>query len=171
MGHLHKALVTYERAFQIDPNDPDLLLNLGLTAWNLKMIEGAEKMFQLFIAARPEFAAWLQQSGHDPGRPGPAVRRHRDAPRAIFRMPTEAVLWNSLATVLAEDGRADESIVFYQRSDQARSRILRGPGTISALPMRIWACSTNRSMPTTTRWRWPKIPRRSSKPHIRAAYA
>src|SRR5580658_9803311 len=53
MGHLHKALVTYERAFEIDPNDPDLLLNLGLTAWNLKLIEGAEKMFRLFIAARP----------------------------------------------------------------------------------------------------------------------
>ena len=23
MGHLHKALVTYERAFQLDPDDPD----------------------------------------------------------------------------------------------------------------------------------------------------
>src|SRR3982751_2476833 len=37
MGHLHKALVTYERAFSLDPHDPDLPLNLGLTAWNLKM--------------------------------------------------------------------------------------------------------------------------------------
>ena len=30
MGHLHKALVTYERAFQLDPEDPELLINLGL---------------------------------------------------------------------------------------------------------------------------------------------
>lgn len=81
MGHLHKALVTYERAFEIDPNDPDLLLNLGLTAWNLKLIPGAEKMFQLFIAARPELAARLQQFRHDPGRPRPAIRRHRDIAR------------------------------------------------------------------------------------------
>ena len=36
MGHLHKALVTYERAFQLDPDDPELLINLGLIAWNLK---------------------------------------------------------------------------------------------------------------------------------------
>src|SRR4029078_2525107 len=34
LGHLHKALVTYEKAFQIDPDDLDLVLNLGLTAWN-----------------------------------------------------------------------------------------------------------------------------------------
>src|SRR3954465_12664982 len=53
MGHVHKALVTYERAFALDPSDPDLLLNLGLTAWNLKMNEGAEKMFRLFIDSCP----------------------------------------------------------------------------------------------------------------------
>ena len=51
MGHLHKALVTYERAFQLDPEDPELLINLGLTAWNLKLTDGAAKMFQLYIAA------------------------------------------------------------------------------------------------------------------------
>ena len=30
MGHAHKSLVTFERAFQLDPEDPDLLVNLGL---------------------------------------------------------------------------------------------------------------------------------------------
>src|SRR6201996_4391714 len=54
MGHIHKALVTYERAFQLDPADPELLVNLGLTAWNLKLTDGATKMFQLYIAACPE---------------------------------------------------------------------------------------------------------------------
>src|SRR5580704_12826696 len=48
MGHLHKALVTYEQAFALDPDDPDLLLNLGLTAWNQKLMPEAEKMFRLF---------------------------------------------------------------------------------------------------------------------------
>ena len=31
-------------------------------------------------------------------------------------MPQEAILWNSLATVLAEEGRADESLVFYNEA-------------------------------------------------------
>src|ERR1700690_2622173 len=44
MGHLHKALVTYERAFELDPEDPELLINLGLTAWNLKMTQGGARM-------------------------------------------------------------------------------------------------------------------------------
>ncbi len=116
MGHLHKALVTYERAFEIDPNDPDLLLNLGLTAWNLKLIAGAEKMFQLFIAARPDSPLGYNNLGTiqaDQGRQSVAIETLR---AAIYRMPTEAILWNSLATVLAEDGRADESLVFYQEA-------------------------------------------------------
>src|SRR5579864_5947375 len=29
MGNLYKALITYERAFELDPNDPELLINLG----------------------------------------------------------------------------------------------------------------------------------------------
>src|SRR5580658_8976020 len=116
MGHQHKALVTYERAFEIDPNDPDLLLNLGLTAWNLKLIEGAEKMFRLFIAARPHSPLGYNNLGTiqaDQGRQSVAIETLR---AAIYRMPTEAILWNSLATVLAEDGRADESLVFYQEA-------------------------------------------------------
>ena len=116
MGHLHKALVTYERAFEIDPNDPDLLLNLGLTAWNLKMIEGAQRMFQLFIAARPDSPLGYNNLGTiqaDQGRQTVAIETLR---AALYRMPTEAILWNSLATVLAEDGRADESVVFYQEA-------------------------------------------------------
>ena len=31
-------------------------------------------------------------------------------------MPDEAILWNSLATVLAEEGRAEESLVFYEEA-------------------------------------------------------
>ncbi len=116
MGHLHKALVTYERAFEIDPNDPDLLLNLGLTAWNLKLTEGAEKMFRLFIAARPDSPLGYNNLGTvqaDQGRQTIAIETLR---AALYRMPTESVLWNSLATVLAEDGRADESLIFYREA-------------------------------------------------------
>ncbi|HVX57807.1 MAG TPA: tetratricopeptide repeat protein, partial [Candidatus Saccharimonadales bacterium] len=110
MGHLHKALVTYERAFQLDPEDPELLINLGLTAWNLKLTEGAAKMFQLYIAACPDSPLGYNNLGSvqcDMGDPATAVETLR---AALYRMPGEAILWNSLATVLAEEGRADESL-------------------------------------------------------------
>ena len=116
MGHLHKALLTYERAYQLDPEDPELLINLGLTAWGLKMAEGAEKMFRLYIAARPDSPLGYNNLGSvlsDLGHPDVAIETLRDA---LMKMPGEAILWNSLATVLAEEGRADESLVFYSEA-------------------------------------------------------
>ena len=116
MGHLHKALVTYERAFQLDPEDPELLINLGLTAWNLKLTEGAEVMFRLYIAAMPDSPLGYNNLGSvqcDQGQPGAAIETLKTA---ILRMPQEAILWNALATVLAEEGRSDESVVFYEES-------------------------------------------------------
>jgi Tfp pilus assembly protein PilF len=116
MGHLHKALVTYERAFQLDPNDSDLLLNLGLTAWHQQFKAGAEKMFRLYIQACPDSPLGYNNLGSiqsDMGQQTTAIETLRSA---IYRMPNETVLWNSLATVLAEEGRADESVVFYQEA-------------------------------------------------------
>jgi tetratricopeptide (TPR) repeat protein len=116
MGHLHKALVTYERAFQLDPQDPELLINLGLTAWNLKLTEGAAQMFRLYIDAKPDSPLGYNNLGSvqcDLGHVDLAIETLR---AAINRMPHEPILWNSFATVLAEEGRADESLIFYNES-------------------------------------------------------
>jgi tetratricopeptide (TPR) repeat protein len=116
MGHVHKALVTYERAFELDPDDPDLLINLGLTAWSLKMTAVAVDLFRRFVELRPDSPLGYNNLGTilcEMGETGAAIETLRSALR---RMPTEAVLWNALATVLAESGRADESIVFYKEA-------------------------------------------------------
>jgi tetratricopeptide (TPR) repeat protein len=116
MGHLHKALVTYERAFELDPNDPELLINLGLTAWNLKLTDGAANMFRLYIATCPDSPLGYNNLGSvqaDMGHPDIAIETLR---AALYRMPDKAILWNSLATVLAEEGRAEESLVFYNEA-------------------------------------------------------
>jgi Flp pilus assembly protein TadD len=116
MGHVHKALVTYERAFELDPNDPELLINLGLTAWNLKIREGAAHLFRLYIAACPDSPLGYNNLGSvqsDMGDPATAIET---LSAAIRRMPEESILWNSLATVLAEEGRAEESLVFYHEA-------------------------------------------------------
>jgi Flp pilus assembly protein TadD len=113
LGHLHKALVTYERAFQLNPADTDLLLNLGLTAWTADNLAGAEKMFRLFIAAcpdRPEGHNNLASVIRDQGRPENAIEGLR---LAIYRMPHEPMLWNTMGTLLAETGRSEESLIFY----------------------------------------------------------
>ncbi|HEV7959623.1 MAG TPA: tetratricopeptide repeat protein [Rhizomicrobium sp.] len=126
MGHFHKALVTYEKAFELDPADPELLINLGLTAWNLKMIDAAAKMFELYIAACPNSPLGYNNLGSvqcDLGRPEAGIETLRTA---IYRMPGEAILWNSLGTVLAEQGRADESLVFYSEALRLQPSFARG---------------------------------------------
>ena len=126
MGHLHKALVTYERAFELDPEDPELLINLGLTAWNLKLTEGAARMFQLYINTCPNSPLGYNNLGsvqYDLGRLDAAIDTLKGA---IYRMPQEAILWNSLATVLAEEGRAEESLVFYNESVRLEPGFARG---------------------------------------------
>ncbi|HXS05237.1 MAG TPA: tetratricopeptide repeat protein [Rhizomicrobium sp.] len=126
LGHLHKALVTYERAFQLDPADPELLINLGLTAWNLKMTEAAAKLFELYIAACPNSPLGYNNLGSvlcDLGRPDEGIEILRGA---IYRMPGEAILWNSLGTVLAEAGRAAESLVFYNEAIRLQPSFARG---------------------------------------------
>jgi len=125
MGHLHKALVTYERAFELDNEDPELLINLGLTAWNLKLNEGAAKMFQLYIALCPESPLGYNNLGSclaDMGQVEEAIELLR---AALFRLPQEAMLWNSLATVLAENSRAEESLIFYQEAARLAPQFAR----------------------------------------------
>ncbi|MDE1937474.1 MAG: tetratricopeptide repeat protein [Alphaproteobacteria bacterium] len=116
MGHLHKALVTYERAVALDPDDPELLIDLGMTAWNLKMKEGAVKMFEMYIAARPDSPLGYNNLGSVQGDMGKLTTAIETLRSAIYRMPSEAILWNSLATVLAEEGRVEESLVFYNEA-------------------------------------------------------
>lgn len=125
MGHRHKALVTFEHSYRLDPDDPELLLNLGLTAWALKMNEGAAGLFRQFIARSPDSPLGYNNLGSVLYEMGDAETAIETLRAAIYRMPGEAILWNALATVLAEDGRCEESLVFYQESIRLDPRFSR----------------------------------------------
>ena len=116
LGHLHKALVTYEKAYELDPNDPDLVLNLGLTAWNTGNMAGAERLFRLYIETRPDKPEGYNNLAsvlRDKGDIEQAIEMIRGA---IYRIPDQPMLWNTLATVLSEDGRVEEGLVFYEEA-------------------------------------------------------
>jgi len=106
LGHTHKALVTYQHAFQLEPDDPDLLLNLGLTAWNLGMLEGAERMFRLYIEKKPDRPEGYNNLGSVQRDRGDLAGALDTLQGAIYRMGEQPMLWNTLAPVLAEEGRA-----------------------------------------------------------------
>lgn len=116
LGYLHKALVTYEKAFSLDPNDTDLLLNLGVTAWNAGHLDGAEKMFRLYIERCPNRPSGYNNLGSIQRERGAFTEAIETLRSAIYRMPTEPMLWNSLGTTLVEDSRVEEGLVFYQEA-------------------------------------------------------
>jgi len=116
LGHLHKALVTYEKAYALDPNDPDLVLNLGLTAWNTGSPSAAERLFRLYIETRPDKPEGYNNLAsvlRDKGEIDQAIEVIRGA---IYRIPDQPMLWNTLATVLSEDGKVEEGLVFYEEA-------------------------------------------------------
>jgi len=116
MGFRHKALVTYERALALSPDNPNILLDLGLAAWRLDMPDVAEKLFRRFIDERPNSPLGYNNLGSilaQTDKSSIAIEILRDA---IYRMPSEAMLWNTIATLLAEDGRIQESLVFYHEA-------------------------------------------------------
>src|SRR5215213_744621 len=116
LGHVHKALVTYEKAYELDPNDPDLLLNLGLTAWNTGNMAGAERLFRLYIETRPDKPEGYNNLAsvlRDRGDFDSAIETVRGA---IYRIPDQPMLWNTLATILSEQGRVEEGLVFYKEA-------------------------------------------------------
>lgn len=116
MGFMHKAIVTYEKAFALDPDDPELLIDLGLCAWHMKMNDNAIAMFKHYIAARPESPLGYNNLGSLLGDMGDVLGAVETLRAAILKMPEEALLWHSLATVMADSGRAEESLPFYQEA-------------------------------------------------------
>jgi tetratricopeptide (TPR) repeat protein len=131
MGHLREALAAYERAYQLDPANTDLLLDLGLSASNLEMTEWAETMFRHYIASVPDSPLGYNNLGSLQCKSGRIDEGIETLRAAIYRMPDKAILWNTLATALAEEGRCEESLIFYSealRLDDSYPRALHNLG-------------------------------------------
>ncbi len=152
MGHAHKALVTYERAYELDPADPELLINLGLTAWNLKLTEAAARMFHLYINACPHSPLGYNNLGsvlYDLGHPEAAIETLTDA---IQKMPrgSDPV---EFAGHRAGRGWAGPRKAWSSTMKRSGSSpALPAAITIWAMPISIWAGWRRRWPITTGRW-------------------
>lgn len=113
LGRLSKSLEFYERAWRLDPKNPEIYQNLGMVAWKLDMLDAAEKFIRLFAQMAPDSAAAaINLSGvlRDQGKFSDAIELLR---AAIYRTPDNAELWNSLGTVLLEAGDPEQAATFY----------------------------------------------------------
>jgi tetratricopeptide (TPR) repeat protein len=135
-GDLTSALKCYEAAIQLLPDQDDLANDLGRLAFRLGMKPLAEALFAKFLAAKPDSADAANNLAcalRDQFRHAEAIEVLR---RAIQANPTEAMLWNTLGTVLSEQGEFETAITFFTealRCDEGlfRARYNRGNARLS----------------------------------------
>lgn len=116
MGYLYKALVTYEEAYKLDPEDPEIIINLGQLASKFGMSEAAEKLCRIYISKKPEATLGYNNLASILSSRGEVDAAIEILREAINAHPEDAMLWNSLATILAEEGRFEECVIFYKEA-------------------------------------------------------
>ncbi len=116
LGRLSTALTFYHRAYELDPGNADLYLNLGMLAWKLDMLDAAEKFLRLHNKMSPNSIAGVSNLAgllRDKQQHADSIEILR---AAIYAAPDNPELWNSLGTTLLESGEPEQAITFYQEA-------------------------------------------------------
>ena len=110
------AIQAYEAALKLLPDHNDIAHDLGRLAQRLGYLEIAEKLLLKFLAANPghiEATNNLAGVMRDQRRYGDAI----ETLRAMLQVePESPVLWNSLGTVLNDEGRLTEALTFFEEA-------------------------------------------------------
>lgn len=130
-GDFGTSIRCYESALNLLPDQAEVANDLGRLAYRMGMTETAEKLFRHYLVARPlshEAANNLACTLRDQNRFAEAVDVLRPA---IQAHPGEALLWNTLGTVIGEQGDPAVSATFFDESlrldpGMAKARYNRG---------------------------------------------
>ncbi len=115
-GDLSNALKAYETALLLLPDHAEIANDLGRLAYRMDMKPVAEKLFRHYLARHPESfeaANNLACALRDQQRFDEAIDALRPA---IERSPQNAMLWNTLGTVLSEQGDPAGAQTFFDEA-------------------------------------------------------
>lgn len=130
-GDFGLSVKCYESALALIPDHAEVANDLGRLAYRMGMVETAEKLFAHYLVARPgspEASNNLACALRDQGRFADAIEVLRPA---IEANPDQALLWNTLGTVIGEQGDPALSATFFDESlrvdpSMAKARYNRG---------------------------------------------
>ncbi|MBU3970291.1 MAG: tetratricopeptide repeat protein [Alphaproteobacteria bacterium] len=115
-GDLGQALMAYEAALKLAPNETDVAHDLGRLAQQMGYLEIAEKLLLKYLAADPghiEATNNLACVQRDQKRYGDAV----ETLRALLGVePESPVLWNTLGTVMSDQGDMETALTFFEEA-------------------------------------------------------
>ncbi|MBU1346190.1 MAG: tetratricopeptide repeat protein [Alphaproteobacteria bacterium] len=115
-GHLGEALNSYEAALRLLPEDPAIAHDLARLAQRLGHLDIAEKLLLKFLTVEPGHVEGTNNLAcvlRDQKRYQEAVDVLRDLIQIEQTSPT---LWNTLGTVLSDQGQMRESLTFFDES-------------------------------------------------------
>ena len=112
-GDFANSIRAYEAALKLLPDHGEVACDLGRLALRLGMKPQAEELFRRFLARYPndpEAANNLVCAIRDQGRHEEAIETLRPA---IQKMPDNAMLWNTMGTILSDLGDFTNAQVFF----------------------------------------------------------
>lgn len=115
-GDFAWSVKCYESALALIPDHAEVANDLGRLAYRMGMVGTAEKLFGHYLASHPESfeaANNLACAVRDQGRFAEAIEILRPA---IHRTPGSALLWNTLGTVIGEEGDPATSTTFFDEA-------------------------------------------------------
>ena len=115
-GDLGQALMAYEAALKLLPNETDVAQDLGRLAQQMGYLDIAEKLLLKYLAVEPghvEATNNLACVQRDQKRYGDAI----ETLRALIAVePDSPVLWNTLGTVLSDQGDMTTALTFFEEA-------------------------------------------------------
>lgn len=115
-GDLGQALLAYEAALKLLPNETDVAHDLGRLAQQMGYLEIAEKLLLKYLTADPghiEATNNLACVQRDQKRYGDAI----ETLKALLGVePESPVLWNTLGTVLSDQGDMVTALTFFEEA-------------------------------------------------------
>lgn len=115
-GDFGQAILAYEAAVKLLPQETDVACDLGRLAQRLGHLDIAEKLFVKYLVHEPghiEVTNNLACVQRDLGRYGEAIETLRNL---LTVEPESPVLWNTLGTALSEQGEMAQSLVFFDEA-------------------------------------------------------
>ena len=115
-GDFALSVKCYESALALIPDHAEVANDLGRLAYRMGMVTTAEKLFIHYLNSHPESfeaANNLACAVRDQGRFAEAIEILRPA---IHATPDSALLWNTLGTVIGEEGDPATSTTFFDEA-------------------------------------------------------
>ena len=116
VGDFASSVKAYESALALIPDHAEIANDLGRLAYRMGMRVQAEKLFRHFLARYPnhhEGANNLVCAIRDQGRLDEAVEILQPA---IMAAPEQPMLWNTMGTVVGEQGDLATGVVFFEEA-------------------------------------------------------